>query len=323
MTVIAVIDLGSNSVRMTISKYHQDGHYEVLERYQEMVRLSEGMGEDKILQPEAIERTLDALKHFKKALSVYPETDINVRAVATAAVRQAANQDEFLVAFKNTMVWPLEVLTGEQEAHFDYVGIVNTLNINDALILDTGGASAELVLVRNKEALHEVSLPIGAVTISEGYLEKDIVSAASLFEATVALRRMFGDVSWLNEAANLPLVALGGSNRTLAKISRRQKKIVDLPVHGYHLSTQDATAIYQMILSKDLDERKKMAGLAKERGDIIIGGLLPLMELLILLSGQQVIFSQSGLREGILFETIKRETGHDVIAPEPAAMTID
>ncbi|MDN6080735.1 MAG: exopolyphosphatase, partial [Leuconostoc sp.] len=82
-------------------------------------------------------------------------------------------------------------------------------------------------------------------------------------------------------------------------------------------------AIYQMILSKDLNERKKMAGLAKERGDIIIGGLLPLMELLILLSGQQVIFSQSGLREGILFETIKRETGHDVIAPEPAAMTID
>ena len=323
MTLLAVIDLGSNSVRMTVSKYHHDGHYEILERYQEMVRLSEGMGNDKILQQDAIARTLEALKYFKKALSSYPKDDIKIRAVATAAVRQATNQAAFLKAFQEEMTLPLEVLKGEEEAHYDYIGIVNTLNINDALILDTGGASAELVLVRNKEAIHEVSLPVGAVTISEEFLENDVISAASLFEATVALRRMFGDVSWLSEASNLPLVALGGSNRTLAKISRRQKKIVDLPIHGYHLSTQDATRIYQMILSKNLEARKKIPGLAKERGDIIVGGILPLIELLILLSGQQVIFSQAGLREGILFETIKQQTGHDVIAPEPDALTVD
>ncbi|AFT81131.1 Ppx/GppA family phosphatase [Leuconostoc carnosum] len=323
MTILAVIDLGSNSVRMTISQFHQDGHYEVLERYQEMVRLSKDMGDDKILQPEAIERTLNALKEFKKALGSYAKEKITVRAVATAAVRQATNQSEFLTAFEEIMAMPLEVLTGEQEAHYDYVGIINTLDIVDALILDTGGASAELILVRNRQAVHEVSLPVGAVTISESFLEKDVVSAAALFKATIALRQMLDNVSWLRQVAHIPVVALGGSNRTLAKISRRQNKVLDLPIHGYRLSKQDATQIYQNILSKNLEARKKIGGLAKERGDIIVGGLLPLIELLILLGGQQVIFSQAGLREGILFETIKQETGHDVVAPEPAAMTID
>ncbi len=141
MTVIAVIDLGSNSVRMTISRYHQDGHYEVLNRLQEMVRLSEGMGENKVLQPEAIKRTMNALKNFKETLDKYPKAKI--RAVATAAVRQATNQMAFLTEFEETMGFTLQVLTGEQEAHYDYVGIVNTLNINDALILDNDGTSTE------------------------------------------------------------------------------------------------------------------------------------------------------------------------------------
>jgi len=116
---------------------------------------------------------------------------------------------------------------------------------------------------------------------------------------------------------------LGGSNRTLAKISRKKEKIQGMAVHGYHLNVGEVALIYQNILKKDLEERKKMPGLAKERGDIIVGGLLPLVELLLFTEGQQVIFSQSGLREGILFEQIATNTGHNVVSPEPAAMTID
>ncbi|AFS41030.1 MAG: Ppx/GppA family phosphatase [Leuconostoc gelidum] len=323
MTVIAVIDLGSNSVRMTVSRYHHDGSYEVLARFQEMVRLSTGMGPDKVLQPEAVARTLTALNKFKQALKVYDNDKVEIHAVATAAVRQASNQAEFLIAFKKEMGFELNVLTGEEEAHFDFVGVINTFPINDALILDTGGASSELILVRNKQAVHAVSLPVGAVNISESYLEKDHISAGALFSAIVALRQLFGDISWLRESINMPLIALGGSNRTLAKISRKKEKIQGMAVHGYHLNVGEVALIYQNILKKDLEERKKMPGLAKERGDIIVGGLLPLVELLLFTEGQQVIFSQSGLREGILFEQIATNTGHNVVSPEPAAMTID
>ncbi|WKY79096.1 Ppx/GppA family phosphatase [Leuconostoc lactis] len=323
MTVIAVIDLGSNSVRMTVSRYHSDGSYEVLARFQEMVRLSAGMGPDKVLQEEAIKRTITALEKFKKALKDYDQTKLETYAVATAAVRQASNQAAFLEQFEQTMGFPLRILSGEEEAYFDYVGIINTFSVNDALILDTGGASSELVLVRNRQAVHAVSLPVGAVNISEAYLERDKVSAAALFRAILSLRQLFGDISWLRESVNMPLIALGGSNRTLAKISRKKNKVQDMPIHGYHMSIGEVAAIYDNILSEGLDGRKKIPGLAKERADIIVGGLLPLVEILLFTESRQVIFSQSGLREGFLFEQIMTKTGHQVVSPEPAAMTVD
>ncbi|KGO32416.1 hypothetical protein Q757_01140, partial [Oenococcus alcoholitolerans] len=157
---------------MTISHYDKNGEYEVLERFQEMVRLSKGMGKKRVLQDDAIQRTLQALSHFRSALLKYP--DIKLRAVATAAVRQASNREVFLEKFKSLMKKPLEVISGVQEAYYDYLGIVETLPIEDCLIMDTGGASTEIVLVRGRKDQHAVSLPMGAVNISERFLEATV-----------------------------------------------------------------------------------------------------------------------------------------------------
>ncbi|MCM0599043.1 Ppx/GppA family phosphatase [Periweissella fabalis] len=321
MKKFAIIDLGSNSARMTISEIHPDGSYTVLERMQEMVRLSNNMGPKKVLQKPEIERTLKALDGFNQAIHKYD--DITVRAVATAAVRQATNQAKFLELVQTKVGLTLEVLTGEQEAHYDYLGVINTLNVSNTLILDTGGASSELIFVVDKESRHEVSIPVGAVNISEKFLEKDKISAAALFQAFTAVDERLNSISWLRQAHEFPLVVLGGSNRTLGKISRRAKHIQDTPLHGYRISSDEAFGIYTDILSKDLEERRKIAGLAKERGDIIVGGLMPLMALLRYVDANKITFSQAGIREGILFEKINEFTGEAVIDPEPAALTVD
>lgn len=314
MTKLAVIDLGSNSVRMTISQYEKSGKYEVLGRFQEMVRLSAGMGKKRVLQADAIDRTIQAVKNFKKEIDQYDK--ITVRAVATAAVRQASNQKEFLSKFQVALDQPLEVIPGVQEAHYDYLGIVETLPVENALILDTGGASAEMVMVRDKKEIHAVSLPVGSVNLTETYLEKDKVTAVSFFKAMTALQRLFADVPWLLEVRNFPIVAIGGSNRTMAKISRRQQEVVGLSIHGYHLPAMEANQIFEQVLSKNAKERADIPGLAKERADIIVGGMLPLIKLFQYIDSDQVIFSQSGLREGILFEEIQKITGHEVQDPK-------
>ncbi|EJO08519.1 polyphosphate kinase 1 [Oenococcus oeni] len=313
MTKFAIIDLGSNSIRMTISQYRKNGEYEVLGRFQEMVRLSAGMGRKRVLQSDAIDRTIQAVKEFKKEIAKYDQ--INVRAVATAAVRQASNQEEFLERFQSALDQPLEVISGIQEAHYDYMGIIETLPIDNALILDTGGASLEMVMVRDRKEIHAISLPVGAVNISETYLEKDKISAVSFFKSSTALQRLFRDVSWLLEVRNFPIVAIGGSNRTLAKISRRQREVVGLPIHGYHLPSDEANHIFEQVLGSNLKERGDLPGLAKNRADIIVGGMLPIIKLFQYIDSDQVIFSQSGLREGILFEEIQKVTGHEVLDP--------
>ncbi|MDR3190790.1 MAG: exopolyphosphatase [Lactobacillaceae bacterium] len=321
MTKLAIIDLGSNSTRMTISQVNDDGSYEVIHRDQSMVRLSEGMGSDKVLQPKAMERTIQVMQEFAEIAQKYKADKIIP--TATAAVRQATNKAEFIQMLADQTGLKLRVLTGLEEAHYDYLAIIHTLPISDALIIDTGGGSVELVYVQSTRMVQSISVPIGSVNLTEAYLEKDKISAKGLFTANLAIERQFSNVPWLQNARHLPIVALGGSNRTFAKISRRFRNVMDLPIHGYRLTAEDVFDIFQAVLPEDMEGRKKIPGLAKDRADIIVGGMLPLVNAMQYIDATQVIFSQAGLREGIVFEYIQQKTGLDVVTPMPEDMTID
>ncbi|KMO61945.1 exopolyphosphatase, partial [Lacticaseibacillus rhamnosus] len=229
----AVIDLGSNSARMTIWSIEQEV-VKPVKRLKEMVRLSEDMGSSRILQPAAMARTLKALQGFKAELDKYD--DIDLKAVATAAVREAKNQKDFLKRVKNEAGLTISVIPGTREAEYDFLGVINTLPIQNALIMDTGGASTELILVQNRKLQHLVSIPFGSVNLSERFLNPDVISAAEYFALSTFIQQTFNSVWWLRRAQNLPIIALGGSNRTLAKIERRKEKLADFEaIHGYRM----------------------------------------------------------------------------------------
>lgn len=301
MKNLVVIDLGSNSVRMTITEVDNHGNYQTVNQIKRYVRLSANMGPEKVLQPDAIDRTLAALSDFKDVYSQLEKPDIH--AVATAAVRQASNQKAFLKQVKEQLGLSLKVISGATEARYDYLGVINTLPMVNGLIVDTGGGSSELILVQNQQLKHVVSIPLGSVTLSQNYLEADVVQSASLFKAMTFVNNVFNDVWWLREATNLPIIGLGGANRTLAKINRRKKNFLNAEdVHGYKLTDEDVYETLTQLLGLDLEGRKKVPGLAKERADIIVGGLIPVTLLMRLLDSQQITFSNAGLRDGILFE---------------------
>lgn len=307
MKNLAVIDLGSNSVRMTISRISDDGTYETVAQEKEYVRLSENMGVEKILQPEAIERTIGALKNFK---TIYSKLDhLNIVAVATAAVRQATNQKQFLKRVKNDIGINLNVISGTREAYYDYVGVSETLPATNAVIIDTGGASAEIVLVQNGKVSNLISIPIGSVTLSSKFDLADDIAATEVFKAMIFVNKIFQSVWWLRNGLNLPIIGLGGSNRTLAKINRRFNNLLDTnDIHGYQLRDDAINETFERIIGMNLDERKKAPGINKERADIIVGGLIPVILLMNYLDSDRIMFSTSGLREGILFERL-----HDII----------
>ena len=307
MKNLAVIDLGSNSVRMTISRISDDGTYETVAQEKEYVRLSENMGVEKILQPEAIERTIGALKNFK---TIYSKLDhLNIVAVATAAVRQATNQKQFLKRVKNDIGINLNVISGTREAYYDYVGVSETLPATNAVIIDTGGASAEIVLVQNGKVSNLISIPIGSVTLSSKFDLADDIAATEVFKAMIFVNKIFQSVWWLRNGLNLPIIGLGGSNRTLAKINRRFNNLLDTnDIHGYQLRDDAINETFERIIGMNLDERKKVPGINKERADIIVGGLIPVILLMNYLDSDRIMFSTSGLREGTLFERL-----HDII----------
>ena len=176
---LAIVDLGSNSARMAITEIAPDGRFREIRRVKENTRLSEGMGREKMLQESAIERTIAALKRFKKIYQEIP--NIKVRAITTAAVRQARNRQEFLKRVQQEVGIHLQVLSGKKEAYYDYLGVVRTLRLNHCLILDVGGASCELILVQQRKARNLISIPVGAVNLSEQYHLNGYVRSVDLF----------------------------------------------------------------------------------------------------------------------------------------------
>lgn len=305
---LAIIDLGSNSCRLRITKILENGKTELVRYEKEYVRLSENMGAKKVLQPAPMERTINALLKFK---AICAELD-NVRlvAVATAAVRQAVNQEEFLKMVREKVGIDFTVISGEREAYLDYVGVSRTLKIDNGLIVDTGGASMEMILVDQGQAEELVSLPIGSVVLSQRYHLNDQISAADLYDAAIKVDEMLSSQRWLNRARHTQVVALGGSNRALAKMYRwklAKDPATVRPVHGLTMQTDEASQMMHELLATDCEGRAAIRGINSLRADVIVGGLLPLIALLRQLSMPEVRFSNNGLREGILFEYLDHE----------------
>ncbi|WP_057825406.1 Ppx/GppA family phosphatase [Lentilactobacillus sunkii] len=306
MENLVILDIGSNSVRMAINQISNDGSYREIKRIKSDSRLSEGMGRGKILQPTAMERTIKSLADFKKIYSQYEAK--KVIGIATAAVRQAKNQAKFLRAVKERIGISIDVLSGNQEAYYDYLGVINRLGINNCLILDIGGASCELIRVNDGQSSNLTSIPVGAVNITERYHLSDNITGANLFNAQFNIRKIYSKIDWLNRAAHQPLVLLGGANRTLARINRRRQNMVRIDaIHGYHLTSEQVNRTYLNLLKGNVNRRRKIQGLEHDRADIIVGGLLPLIVLMEKIDAKKVLFSESGVREGIITEYIQKE----------------
>lgn len=167
--VLAIIDLGSNSIRMDIVEIDEKtGSHRYIERCRDMARLSEGMNLDGNLQPEAIDRTIAALSEFKKIMKENNTDDVIT--VATAAVRKAGNSQEFIKQVEDETGIIVRVIKGEQEAEYDFLGVTSSLDIEDCVIVDTGGGSTEIILVNDGEPLARTSIPVGAVNMTEQFL---------------------------------------------------------------------------------------------------------------------------------------------------------
>lgn len=301
---IAVIDLGSNSVRMTINLLHDDGRWDVLIKKRATVRLSEGMGIDKILKEEAMTRVIDALREF--CILARLDSCQTIVAIATAAVRQAVNRDYFIErVFRETGI-RFDTISGEDEAYYSYLAVCNSFNVKNGLIFDTGGGSTELIMVKNSHLAHSISLPLGAVTMTE------MMKGRTQSEMYRYVMMMLGSVDWIDECVGLDLYGVGGSAKTLATLYLKELKSVD-EIHGTSVLYNKVASIYQKVYQTPVSLRQNIPGMDKGRADVILAGLTPMKALMDMLGSKKCIISSHGVKEGVFFrvrdEILKNEWG--------------
>ena len=288
----AIIDLGSNSVRMSINSLETDGGWQVLKKVRSTVRLSEGMSADNFLKEEAVARVIDALEVFCNMAREYK--CLSIAAIATAALRSAANKELFIERVKERCGITFEIISGEDEAYYSYLAVKNTVGITDGVIFDTGGGSTEVTLVRNGEVKRAVSLPLGAVMLTEKLSGK---SQMQLYKHVLS---HIGGINWLDECEGLPLYGIGGSARTLASLYKKRILSYD-ELDGIKVPYNAVAKVYQDIFNTPLEKRKDIKGMDISRADIILAGATPCKVLMDMTGSPYMYVCASGVKEGVFF----------------------
>jgi exopolyphosphatase/guanosine-5'-triphosphate,3'-diphosphate pyrophosphatase len=294
---LAVVDLGSNSFRLVVFTWVDDSWFRLSDEIHEVVRIGEGLEETGVLAKAPMERaleTVDLYAHFCRATGID-----EVEAVATSAIRDADNRDEFL----ERAALDVRVLTTEEEAFYGYLAAVNSTTLRNGVALDIGGGSMQLTLVKDREARDMRSWPFGAVRMTERFLSRDKSVKPKHLKA---LREHIGaaleDVPWLSKAG--ALTGIGGTVRNLGTAAMLREELPSFGVQGFPLRRKVLDEMIEDFADMSPAERGKVPGIKPERGDLILAGALVVQCVMEAGGFDSMEVTEAGLREGVFFSRL-------------------
>lgn len=311
MQRIAIIDIGSNSARLVVSHIYKNGAYNMVYNQKEALRLSQKVNEQNMLTEEAFTSTIDTLKNFAHMCKIYQADKII--AVATAAIRNAVNGKELIARAAQETDIQLHIISGKTEAYISYLGVINTLDVKNGIIFDLGGGSTELILFKNRKILESVSIPLGAVNTTSMFNIRNEMPPDVFTKLNAFIMDCLDKYPWLKQK-NLPLIGVGGTARTVAKIIQRAKKYPATKIHNYAYPIQTFRSFFNKLRTTNLEQRKKISGLSSERSDIILAGSSIISCLLEATGAKKLITSGCGLREGLFYDYYSKSNNVALIA---------
>ncbi|HWD86306.1 MAG TPA: Ppx/GppA phosphatase family protein [Solirubrobacteraceae bacterium] len=300
---VAVIDLGSNSWRLVVFSYGSDGWWKRTDELYESVRIAEGMGDSGRLQEAAMERGLETLAVFERFCRASRLTDDEVHAVATSAIRDAINREEFLERASRQGSFEIEVLSAEAEAHYGYVAAINTSTLTDGVILDIGGGSLQLTEVAGRQERSVISVPLGAVRMTERFLcDPGPARKKDLQKLRAHVKQTLSDLPWLAEHGGR-LVGTGGAVRNLAAADGHAglgpNGGIDLGVQGYVVTREALKGLVTQLAGLPAADRAAVEGIKPGRADIILAAAVTLETVLDLGGFEGIEATEAGLRDGL------------------------
>jgi exopolyphosphatase/guanosine-5'-triphosphate,3'-diphosphate pyrophosphatase len=308
----AVLDLGSSSWRLVVYRYVPGTWWRRTGQLQEPALIAQGLDASGRLSRSAIRHGIDTLEIFARYCHARGIPPGDVHAVATSAVRDAANGDELVARAAAATGFDVRILSTEQEARYGYLAAVNSTTLTDGVVLDIGGGSLQLVEVRGREAGAVGSWALGAVRVTERLLPGSRpVSRKLLKQARSTLRSELTAASWL-AASGRRLVAVAGAARNLAGAVQRAHGMDATGVQGYLLAADDLRALVAR-LAKLPPSARALPGIKPSRAGHILAAALVIEAVLELGGFEGIEVTRAGLREGIFFDHRLRSSGPPLI----------
>ena len=300
-TLLAAVDLGSNSFRLEIGRFDH-GQINRTEYLKETVRQGNGLDADRNLTQEAMQRGWDCLARFGERLAGFKKSQ--VRAVATQTLREARNREEFLTRAHKILGFPIDVIPGREEARLIYQGVAHMLPQSDErrLVVDIGGRSTEMIVGKGLDAQTMESYRVGSVAWSMKYFPDGQFSVRAFEMAEIAAKAVLEDAVNAYRASNWDVAY--GSSGTIGAVSDV------LTASGWPpgLVTQDGLDwLLDRLVKAQSADRLKIEGMKDDRRAVIGGGVSVLRAVFDLLGIEQMQAAQGALRHGVLYDLLDRE----------------
>ena len=310
MAVYAAIDVGTNTLRLLVAEAVTPDEFAILHEEQEITRLGEGLLPTRLLQDAPRRRSLTVLRRFADLARSLKAGEI--ASVATSAVREAMNREEFLAEAARETGLALRVIDGREEARLTLLGVRHglRLGLRRVLAIDIGGGSTEFVLARGEVIEGIVSTGLGVVKLTEQYLVSDPPTVGELrgLKEVVGTRidRLRGELPGLEGAQ---FVGTAGTVTTLAAIDLALVTYDRQKIQGHCLRLVRVLELLDRLAALPLRERRGIPGLEPGRADIIVAGAAILAVSMERLGYHELRVSDDGLREGILLDFLRRKIG--------------
>jgi len=298
--ITTIIDIGSNSMRMVVFKKTSRFAFHLINESKSKVKISEGCyANDGNLQPIPMQRAFNALESFLEIAKNLKSRKI--LCVATSALRDAPNKQEFISRVSKELKLNIKVIDGKQEALYGGIATLNLLDCNDFTTVDIGGGSTEFAFIKNGKIENTISLDIGTVRIHELFLKHNDTEGAKKY--------ILSQLKLIDE--KLPnIVGLGGSARALSRIIKKNDDYPLDNLHGFTYDAKEKLPFFKKIIEAKTNEELKELGVEKDRYDTISTGTIIFKMILKYFEVKKVITSAVGVREGVYLSDLLRTSNY-------------
>ena len=307
MMRISAIDVGSNGMRMVIGEVDESRNVHVVENIRLPVRLGQDVFSKGYLEEKTIQQTEEAFLHFRHVADGFNVA--RMRAVATSAAREAANNDLLVDRIFRATGIEIEIISGEDEARLIHAGVAHVLDLKDkrTLLIDIGGGSTELIYGNESGFSRAVSLNLGSVRLTEKFLRSDPVHPDEVARMNTVINEELDRLSnqGLSADPTLALVGIAGTFTTLAAMEKSLARYSHSEVHGSTLTIDAVIRQRERLERRSIAERRQIAGLEPQRADVIFAGACLVERIMARYHARRVIVSDHGVRYGLLHEAAR------------------
>ncbi len=295
----SVLDLGSNSVKLVNYKINSYNDYKPYHQESVRLRLSEGL-ENMALRKDYVDKTIETLKLFRNIVDF--ENVNYVISVATSAIREAENRFDIIKRIDNETNFDFKILSEHDEAVYSFTGAIRSLRIPSVLFFDLGGGSLEIVLAKDFEIKKVLSLPLGALKLTQKFSEDPQFEIIDFYKMEKHIEKTLPTLEDLgiSSSEDLILVGVGGGLRALASHDQHIKEYPLSKLHNYELKLDSINSISKQIRLLPLEKIAKISAIGAGRADTIRAGNLVISQLMKKLGFDSLVVSAHGLREGTL-----------------------